>query len=1229
MVMMPHDGIHTIAMNDILMIGKREKLSLCASPMRCTKFFVVMFLITLFSVATRAQSQTIKLHKGTYTVASLFKEIEKQTGYSVDYSAGEVNISATYPSKGEHITLSTLLDRIVGSSRMEYKFVGRHILLSKRSAQTAKVSPTPTARTVTGIVTDETGEPLIGAGVTLEGTHRGTVTDASGHFTITVTDGHPLSFTYVGMTAQRLFLGKRTRLRVMLREDDSLMREVVVTGMNTVDRRLFTGSTTKLLGEDIKMDGVDDVSRFLEGRAAGVSVQNVSGTFGSAPKIRIRGATSILGSSKPLWVVDGVLMDDVTEVGPDELASGDVVTLLSSAVAGLNAEDVENIQILKDGSATSIYGARAMPGVIVVTTKKGHAGRRRIRYTGELTMRLKPSCSHFDMMNSQEQMAVYKEMQQKGWLTASDVLQSSDSGVYGRMYKLINTYDESTQSYALENTASAMNAYLREAEYRNTDWFDELFDTSIKQSHTLSLSLGTDDVSVYASVSALSDPGWYKDSNVHRYTAHLNTSFDLSNKLSLGFISSTSYRKQTTPGTLNRSVDALYGDVKRDFDINPYLYALEASRTLDPTVSYTRNYADFNILHELDNNYIHFDIVDLKFQGFLKYKPAKDWEIDLLAAAKYSNTTQEHLTKDESNQALAYRAMGTAAIRESNPWLYNDPDSPYSLPVSVLPEGGIYQKTDYKMNAYDLRASATWRHLFGDRHLVSVFAGVELNSARRNRTYFNGWGMQYSSGEIPFYTYQFFKKSIEEGTDYYSLTNTRTRSSAYFANATYSWKGRYIFNGTYRYEGTNRLGKSNKARWLPTWNLSGAWNVHEEPFFPSLVLPLSRLTLRMSYSLTADPGPASLTNSSVLLKSYKPFRSSSELQETGLLITDLANDDLTYEKKHEWNIGTDIGLLANRITLTADWYRRNNYDLIGIVQTEGVGGQINKLANVASMNSHGFELSIATQNIRHNDFAWDTQFIFSRAVTKVKKLEASSQVISAVEGTGYASAGHPVRSLYSFRYKGLNGEGLPIVVNQDGTSTSDGSSIHFQSSSLDNLVYEGPTDPTMSASLSNIFRYAGWSLSVFVTGSFGNVIRLYPSFNSCYSDLTAMPKVFKNRWVLSGDEAVTSIPTIVTRHQYEQDKYLKSLYNAYNYSTDRVAKGDFVRMKEIALSYDFPRRLTRTLGVGGLSMKLQATNLFLFYADSKLDGMDPEFFLSGGVAAPCPRQFTFTLRLDL
>lgn len=184
-----------------------------------------------------------------------------------------------------------------------------------------------------------------------------------------------------------------------------------------------------------------EISRALEGRAAGVSVQNVSGSFGTAPKIRVRGATSIYGSSKPLWVVDGVVMEDVTEVSADQLSSGDAVTLISSAIAGLNADDIESFQILKDGSATSIYGARAMAGVIVVTTKKGKAGISRINYTGEYSIRLKPSYSEFNIMNSQEQMGVYKEMQKKGWLNFAETYRAADSGVYGKMYQLMNTYD--------------------------------------------------------------------------------------------------------------------------------------------------------------------------------------------------------------------------------------------------------------------------------------------------------------------------------------------------------------------------------------------------------------------------------------------------------------------------------------------------------------------------------------------------------------------------------------------------------------------------------------------------------------------------------------------------------------------------------------------------------------------------------------------------------------------
>jgi TonB-linked SusC/RagA family outer membrane protein len=1076
------------------------------------------------------------------------------------------------------------------------------------------------------VVFQEDGEPVIGASVLVQGNKVGTVTDAEGNFALSVPEGKKLVVSYVGMESQTV--APRQGMKVALHANTTL-NEVVVTGMQHVDRRLFTGASTQINANDAKLDGVADISRSLEGRAAGVSVQNVTGTFGTAPKIRVRGATSIYGSSKPLWVVDGVIMEDVTDVSTDDLSSGDAVTLISSAIAGLNADDIESFQILKDGSATSIYGARAMAGVIVVTTKKGRVGSSKITYTGEYTMRLIPSYRDFNIMNSQEQMGVYREMRDKGWLNFSDTYRASESGVYGKMYQLMNTYDATSGTFALENTTDAMNSYLRQAEYRNTDWFNELFSNAIQHNHSVSISGGTDKLNFYTSLSAMVDPGWYKASDVKRYTANLNATYNISDKLAFNIITSGSYRKQKAPGTLSQEIDPVYGEVKRDFDINPYSYSLNTSRTLDTDTYYTRNYAPFNILDELDKNYINLDVVDMKFQGELKYKPIAGLEISLLGAVKYATTSQEHIINDNSNQAEAYRAMGDATIRDRNPFLYTDPDDPYTLPISILPQGGIYQKTDYKMNSYDFRGTANWNHVFNKIHIVNLFGGLEVSDLTRNNSYFNGWGMQYTKGEIPFYTYQFFKKSIEEGTDYYSLTNRYVRSSAFFANATYSYKGRYVLNGTYRYEGTNRLGKSRTARWLPTWNISGAWNVHEESFFHSLEPALSHLTLKASYSLTGDPGPTTVTNSSLVLKSYKPYRPFTNIQESGIDFSDLANEDLTYEKKHELNLGIDVGFLNNRINFAADWYKRNNYDLIGLIRTAGVGGEIEKLANVASMKSHGLEFTLSTKNIMMKDFSWTSDFIFSYAKTKVTDLQSNATVMDVVAGTGFALEGYPVRSLFSYKFKGLTDQGLPTFIDQDGKLTHNGEDINFQSQILDNLKYEGPTDPTTTGSFGNIFRYKNLRLNVFITYSFGNVVRLDPVFNSKYTDLTAMPKEFKNRWVEAGNEEITNVPCILTARQVATDRYLKTLYNAYNYSTERIAKGDFIRMKEISLSYDFPKPWLAPLKISDLSLKLQATNLFLLYADDKLNGQDPEFFRSGGVAAPMPKQFTLTLRVGI
>ena len=446
------------------------------------------------------------------------------------------------------------------------------------------------------VVSSEDNEPIVGASIMVEGTKTGTITDIDGRFTLNVAEGVKLQISYIGM--KTTVVKAKKNMVVKMESDSEVLGEVVVTGMQRVDKRLFSGAAVQLSGDDVKMDGLADISRGLEGKAAGVSVQNVSGTFGTAPKIRVRGATSIYGSSKPLWVVDGVIMEDAIEVSADQLSSGDAETLISSAIAGLNADDIESFQILKDGSATSIYGARAMAGVIVVTTKKGKAGVSRVNYTGEFTTRLVPSYNDFNIMNSQDQMGIYKQMEEKGWLNFSETIRAAESGVYGKMYQLMNTFDSNTGLPMLLNTESNKNAYLRQAEMRNTDWFDELFSPSLSQNHSVSISSGTEKASFYASISAMYDPGWYKRSKVERYTANLNTTYNISKHLSFNMIANASYRKQEAPGTLSQDVDPVNGEVKRDFDINPYSYALNTSRTLDPNEYYTSNYAPFNILNE-------------------------------------------------------------------------------------------------------------------------------------------------------------------------------------------------------------------------------------------------------------------------------------------------------------------------------------------------------------------------------------------------------------------------------------------------------------------------------------------------------------------------------------------------------------------------------------------------------------------------------------------------------
>ena len=1092
---------------------------------------------------------------------------------------------------------------------------------------------------ITGTVFEDNGEPCIGATVMIQGTKLGTKTDLDGNFSINVQEGKKLVISYVGMITQTV--KAKDGMKITLQPDATQLQEVVAVGMMKQDKRLFTGASSKIDADKAKLAGMADVSRSLEGRVAGVQVTNVSGTFGASPKIRVRGATSIYGNSKPLWVIDGVIYEDNVDVSADELASGDAKTLISSAVAGLNSDDIESFTVLKDGSATSIYGARAMAGVIVITTKKGSKGRASVNYTGEFTTRLKPSYRDYNIMNSQEIMGVYKEMANKGWLSLESLANAEDTGVYGYMYQQLRKFDPTTGTFGLENTEAARNKYLQAAEFRNTDWFDLLFSNSIQQNHSVSVAGGTDRSQSYFSMSLMDDPGQYVSaSKVRRYTFNGNTSYEILKNLTAKLAAQGSFRNQEAPGSLNQSVDVVTGEVKRDFDINPFSFAMNTSRCLDPNINYTRFYSPFNIFDELQNNYNDIDVKELMFRAELEYKPIKTVTLTGLISTRLSSTRRQHNVMDGSNQANAYRAGvnqqdDNSTIRNSNPLLYTNPDDELALPEAILPEGGIKYEYSDKMRSNNYRFMAEYRDVYNEKHVVNALFGSELSTVRRTPTTWTGWGYQFNNGGIVYTPYLWLKQRNEENTDYFSESFTQTNTLAYYAQAVYSYDQRYTINGTFRYEGTNRLGKERSSRWLPTWNISGSYDITNEPFMKKTENWLSQLKLRASYSLTADTGPSYVTNARAIYKTKNTWRPYTSAAESQIYISDLANSQLTYEKKHEFNIGVDLGFLRDRIAINFDAYWRNNYDLIGATFTQGCGGQIQKMANVADMESHGLEVGISTVNVQTPKFKWTSDLIYSLAKNEITTLQTSSRAVDLVSGQGYALEGYPVRSIFSYKFAGLNNEGLPMVYNEKGIKTV--GDVNFQETENleDFLIYEGPSDPTWYGSFNNSFSFndsklGKLNLDVFITYSGGNVVRLDPVFSYAYSDLSALPREFKNRWMMSGDENVTNIPVIASRNQVDRygSNALRTAYNAYNYSEARIAKGNFVRLKEISVTYTFPQGLLKsTKLLSTASIKLSATNLCLLYADKKLNGQDPEFINAGGVASPITKQFTATVRL--
>ncbi|MGY0426510.1 MAG: TonB-dependent receptor plug domain-containing protein, partial [Polaribacter sp.] len=570
--------------------------------MKLTTFLLIATLFQLRAEISHGQKIKVTLNLEKVSMEKVLNEIESQTDFKFFYNYNEINYKKIVSVSANKELLSSVLKNLFLNSKITFKIVNKQIVL--KLAKKNSPSKLYQRQEVAGIIKNLKGTPLIGVSILVKGTNRGVSSDFDGKYKIKVNKGKVLVFSSIGFISKELTVGNSNTINVTLKEDNVSLQEVVVTGYRKIKANEFAGATSKVKMSDIKISGVSSVDKMLQGQVAGVQVETRSSVFGTAPKIRIRGNSSITGINEPLWVLDGVVLQSPLNINPAALYSGSARSLLSSVMSGVNPEDIETITILKDATATALYGTKAVNGVIVITTKRAKKGDDlKVNYNSVYTYRLKPSINNFDILDSQEETNIHEQLFR---IYQSQLLNYSaqNQGAYTKIL------DQRNRKQLNQN--QFLNR-LRSIKAVNTDWFDVLFKNpaSHQQQHSISVSNGGEKSSGRLSLSYLKDPGYTLGQNVSRYTINYSTKYDFSDKFSVEALIKYANRKQRNPG-------------KR---VNPYNYALNASRAMRPYDEngdyeyYKKDYVPFNILNEIQNDYIDIKSKDLNLQVQFDYKP--------------------------------------------------------------------------------------------------------------------------------------------------------------------------------------------------------------------------------------------------------------------------------------------------------------------------------------------------------------------------------------------------------------------------------------------------------------------------------------------------------------------------------------------------------------------------------------------------------------------------------
>lgn len=1168
-----------------------------------------LLLIILLSVTTAtAKAQQVSISGKNISIGNILKEIRKQTGYNFickdewARSIGLISIDA------QNATVEMVMDQCLNGRSFGYSIANKIIT----------IFPFTALLTVTGKVTDKDLHPMQGVSVTIKGTERGTATGQNGEFMIPDVDPRAsLVFSFVGYITVTEKVNAKAFMVIRLEAESKMLENATVSnGYQKIQQKYLTGSVTSLKMDSVMQPGLSTVDKMLEGRVPGLTFMLNSGQAGAVPKLRVRGTSTILGSREPLWVVDGIVRTDPFPIPPERLNDPDFVNLLGNSASGINPHDIEQIDVLKDATAAALYGVRAANGVIVITTKRGKPGPPTINYnvTGTFTRRPRYSDKNVYMMNSLERVDVSREMVEKRMSLRGGSLEAYEKSIVDYYDGMIdyNTFKEQ----------------VARAETMNTDWLGVLTQDVFSSNHTLSITGGSPSGSYRASIGYANEPGVIRGEYNNRYTGVLNLRVSQRKfKADFNVYLTKGDRNYSSPDILNYAFGTSRAIPLQNEDGSLYYFSTIGSGTYN-------SFADlkaFNLKNEMDRTGERTETMEYTATANLTYELMEGLQI---------NTVLSYTAGDAENRSWYQGQTEQAAQIRSQSW--DNYSGKFDPSLDPLPFGGELSQQSNRKRNYTINGRLDFNRYLDTRkkHLLSGALGAELSSARNSgiaqvrRGYYPERGQGFAVIDPATYpAYARWLKDFGNAT----ITEGLTNLARLLFNTTYVYNDRYVVTAIASSDYSNAFGTRSNEKFLPTWALSGRWNVHEDLLKGTKWVDL--FSLLLNYGTQGNMLPNQTP--------YTIIRKGNINSYFGVpqsYLEAFPNPNLAWERVHDYGAGLEFSFLHGKISGKLGYFFKRTTNAFLTKKVSAINGATSYVVNGGEIENQGVELDLHFRPINNpslsngkRGFMWRIEPNLGQTFNKLlnQALKTKNVLVdpNTITYQNFLSGdvpidGKSINTFYSYRFKGLDHNyGFPVFYGAEPENAirlvQQYNAMPKEQMFMAVMTESGRREPVLQGSVTNAFAYRDWTLNFTFSYSLGNKIRLMQIASGNYgtfrpSSQQNLRKEFVDRWRYPGDESRTNIPGIQGNDYLTEDRiawwygvnpimttyFAADYYQMYDFSDLRVVNGDYVKLQYIALGYNFSKNFCAKWKIKGATANLSGNNIFTI-ADKALRGQDP------------------------